>query len=1027
MFKFIYELFFRDRDTLVSLIDKLSDGDSKFSSDSAANEDSNSLSEKPVTDTGQTDTDSKPNLEEDKDKEDEESTEPKEESNKLEDKEDLSEDESKNEEVSVNGDEEEQNSKPVLRIKTISELTGGGLKRSKSECDNEESQEKVLKIKIKKLNEESVVGDAIEEPVMKVQGEGSGEENEGACFHNKQDSENILQDESSDRTDEKNPVNENPIVEEAIEEDVMYFYGEGNGFECLTGNEEKGASNETHSNSKVSADDKCLQNSSLTGSIKDNLSDFKDNNIKAKEVPLIKLGTIIDTKTDNIVNKLPAGSSKKSRWDVETLQDTQSNTKLESSQVITGKVKDLVNKFEQVGSPPRENIADSATPPATPKMSTFFFGSGSFKSNSVSPSLTIGFGQNSPDKYASGTSNEFSEKSPEKVEDEIKESSQNEVSCDPLKKEEKENIEHSISKNDNEVEENNIQISHNDETVKDTDDCNKNNTIDLNEDEVKSDTDISKSKEAVDDSCKNDVEPTDKIIEESSEIVDVPEKQEQNHEIENGETKDNITKTIEKENKHEEDDTDQHVPVTEPECIKKTAYVCGDTVSDKEDALSDSEKSISADEKDAVNVDHAKEEEDESVEKEKQIDDLVENTNKKIEEENRLGDKETDNTETVQPVKSDEGTVTEENVSEVLEGQEHKMNECNKEKPSDQDNQTENKSLCDSTDMTSEQVKNDLNKQQKPQVSLRSIRSKKVANSNSVEKDQPVFVSTGESNPVETETIYLNARRGRSKKQVLENPSDSVLNEATEKSKETDEINDGEKESVSVKSGKRLNKAKVTSTDKEDEIDKKGKEKDNSNIPSADSSRVNSPVSVSDSIILLPDSSENTVDYPLKDPLANSDEEEVSPPQKPLNLQSLSLDYNESSTPPPIPIIPSRRTLRKRGREASPEAVKETAVSVGKKMKLKGKRQVDTKLRKSIEQKKQQQISSSDEVVEVSDSEKPAGKSRKKGKQAKNKKKGPVIEISDEDSGTPVPKPKRKYNKNSKLFLCCFNVTLLRF
>lgn len=51
--------FYRDRNGLVSLIANLSENDVKVSSDSAGNEDSNSLSEKPILDTGQQDTDSK--------------------------------------------------------------------------------------------------------------------------------------------------------------------------------------------------------------------------------------------------------------------------------------------------------------------------------------------------------------------------------------------------------------------------------------------------------------------------------------------------------------------------------------------------------------------------------------------------------------------------------------------------------------------------------------------------------------------------------------------------------------------------------------------------------------------------------------------------------------------------------------------------------------------------------------------------------------------------------------------------------
>lgn len=63
------------------------------------------------------------------------------------------------------------------------------------------------------------LGEAIEEPVMNVEGEGSGADNE-SC-----------------------------IVSEVIEEDVMYFFGNGSGSDCLTGNQSE-KEEETKSNSK---------------------------------------------------------------------------------------------------------------------------------------------------------------------------------------------------------------------------------------------------------------------------------------------------------------------------------------------------------------------------------------------------------------------------------------------------------------------------------------------------------------------------------------------------------------------------------------------------------------------------------------------------------------------------------------------------------------------------------------------------------------------------------------------------------
>lgn len=231
-----------------------------------------------------------------------------------------------------------------------------------------------------------------------------------------------------------------------------------------------------------------------------------------------------------------------------------------------------------------------------------------------------------------------------------------------------------------------------------------------------------------------------------------------------------------------------------------------------------------------------------------------------------------------------------------------------------------------------------------------------------------------------------------------------------------------------------------------DEPDSLSKKDDKSDLKT-NSSR-SSPLSVADSIITLPDSLENSADVPEKDPLADSDAEE-KPEQKPMNLQSLSFDFNESSTPPPLPSFLPRRTLRKRGREASPEPVR-PIVNESKKMKMKGKRQINTSLRKSIEEKKEQQVSSSDEVPAAPETKPPKkspkkkqkGKSKKQkqkkqvkstpksdviaisddneeseGEQAKTRskqtsasKKDDTVEISDEDS-TPKQRPKGKNSK----------------
>ncbi|KAH1022350.1 hypothetical protein HUJ04_011766, partial [Dendroctonus ponderosae] len=145
----------KDRGGLLSLIATLSEGETKLSSDSAGNEDSNSLSEKPIIDTGQQDTDSK----------------------KTSDDEDLALD---NKEIEPAKDES-----PVEAV-------------AKDEAPESKSPEPD--------SEETVLQGAIQEPVMRIEGEGSGADNESF------------------------------IIGDIIEEGVMYFQGRGSGEDCQTGN-----------------------------------------------------------------------------------------------------------------------------------------------------------------------------------------------------------------------------------------------------------------------------------------------------------------------------------------------------------------------------------------------------------------------------------------------------------------------------------------------------------------------------------------------------------------------------------------------------------------------------------------------------------------------------------------------------------------------------------------------------------------------------------------------------------------------
>ncbi|XP_064214033.1 remodeling and spacing factor 1 isoform X2 [Tribolium castaneum] len=232
----------KDREGLVALMNELSDGDSKISSESAINEeDSNSLAEKPIIDTGQVDSSSS-------------------ESKKL------------------SGDSENSN-------------------ESKENISQEEEEEEESAKRRRESDEEN--GEA-----------------------------------------KKAKLGESPIVGEEIEEEVMIFAGEGSGRECETGNEEKPST----------SDKKDAKSDSDFVSINDS-----KNCVKNSPPQQYKLGTIIDTKTDNKFFNTVRSPTKKSRWDVET----------------------IIAKVEE-------------TPPKKPM---FFFGPGCLQ---FKPAATVGFGQKVP-------------------------------------------------------------------------------------------------------------------------------------------------------------------------------------------------------------------------------------------------------------------------------------------------------------------------------------------------------------------------------------------------------------------------------------------------------------------------------------------------------------------------------------------------------------------------------------------------------------------------------------------------------
>ncbi|XP_017786913.1 PREDICTED: titin homolog isoform X2 [Nicrophorus vespilloides] len=103
-------------------------------------------------------------------------------------------------------------------------------------------------------------------------------------------------------------------------------------------------------------------------------------------------------------------------------------------------------------------------------------------------------------------------------------------------------------------------------------------------------------------------------------------------------------------------------------------------------------------------------------------------------------------------------------------------------------------------------------------------------------------------------------------------------------------------------------------------------------------------------------------------------EDEPKKDEKIPSLATLSFDYTGS--PPPAKEKINVRVTRKRGR-VSPPTEKQQAVTGGKRRKMRGKRTVDTELRKSIEDQKKKEISSSEEEKDH------ASKKQKKSEEVK--------------------------------------------
>ncbi|OAD62184.1 Remodeling and spacing factor 1, partial [Eufriesea mexicana] len=171
------------------------------------------------------------------------------------------------------------------------------------------------------------VGEAIVEPMMMIQGEGSGSDCDGV----------------------------NPGLGEAIEEPIIFFYGEGSGEECQTGNpgEETSADNKESKESKNEAD-------SATSSLSSNKNLSEDSLMNE-----VSAGSLVTSKNTIKLNRNYPQSSVSVRSNCQIIGSTQEKSKFKPSlgiQIIPKNSNSSVKRLSRwdVGKPEEKPECDSS-------------------------------------------------------------------------------------------------------------------------------------------------------------------------------------------------------------------------------------------------------------------------------------------------------------------------------------------------------------------------------------------------------------------------------------------------------------------------------------------------------------------------------------------------------------------------------------------------------------------------------------------------------------------------------------------
>ncbi|XP_076164195.1 uncharacterized protein LOC143145064 isoform X2 [Ptiloglossa arizonensis] len=171
------------------------------------------------------------------------------------------------------------------------------------------------------------VGDAIEEPMMMVQGEGSGSDCDAV----------------------------NPGLGEVVEEPIIFFYGEGSGEECHTGNpgDETSADNKESNESKNEAD-------SATSSLSLNKNLTEDSLINE-----VSTGSLVANKSNIKLNRNFPQSSDNVKSNCQIVGSTQEKPKFKPTlgiQIIPKNTSSSVKRLSRwdVGKPGEKTECDSS-------------------------------------------------------------------------------------------------------------------------------------------------------------------------------------------------------------------------------------------------------------------------------------------------------------------------------------------------------------------------------------------------------------------------------------------------------------------------------------------------------------------------------------------------------------------------------------------------------------------------------------------------------------------------------------------